>query len=225
LKHNKPTPRTGEVGLGRSKAQALAERLRLRGVESSGRDCDVAKESPDSLRKLFRGASLIVSTVDVPSASFVLNELVVETGTPALFVGAYELAAAAEVIPVRPGGPCLFCCVGFRAALAPNLSLQERRMAYQSADANRMVAQPGLAVDINFVASVAAAHALGMLDTEGGRADLLADDGFTLIHGPSRPRGALAELFTMPLEMIRARVKPAEPCAVCGYCAEAEQAS
>lgn len=211
--------------LGRSKAVALAERLGLRGVQATGRECDVTEESAEALRDMLRSASLVVSTVDVPSASFVVNELVVETGTPALFVGAYELAAAAEIIPVRPGGPCLFCSVGFRAGVAPNVNVPERRMAYQSADANEMVAEPGLGLDVTFIASVAAAQALAMLDPEGGRADLLASDGFTLVHGPSRPRGALAELFTGPLETIAARVKRDEPCPVCGYSTAAEKAS
>jgi molybdopterin/thiamine biosynthesis adenylyltransferase len=211
--------------LGRSKAVALAERLRLRGVRAQGCDSDVTKENTKFLKRWFSKASLVLSTLDVPSASFMVNELVVSTGTPALFVGAYEGAAGAEIIPVRPGGPCLFCTVGFRADLTPDLSPKERRQAYQSADANRMVAEPGLGVDINYIASVAAAHALAMLDPEGSRADLLASDGFTLIHGPSRPRDGLAELFTKPLETIRARVTRDEPCPVCGYFTRAEKVS
>jgi len=211
--------------LGRSKALALAERLRLRGVQASGRECDVTEESPEALRDLFRSSSLIVSTVDVPSASFTVNELVVEAGTPALFAGAYEGAAGAEIIPVRPAGPCLFCAVGFRAGLAPDLGPNERRRAYQSADAERMVAEPGLGIDINYIASVAAAHALAILDPDGSRADLLAGDGFTLIHGPSRPHDGLAELFAKPLETIRARVTRDESCPVCGYCTKKEGVS
>jgi hypothetical protein len=96
---------------------------------------------------------------------------------------------------------------------------------FESAAANRMVAEPGLGLDVTFIASVAAAHALAMLEPEGSRTDLLVSDGFTLVHGPSRPRGSLAELFTKPLEMIRARVKRDEPCPVCSYCTTQEKAS
>ena len=150
---------------------------------------------------------------------------VVSTGTPGLFAGAYTSAAGAEIIPVRRGGPCYFCVAGFRASLAPDLSPTERRQAYQDADANRMVAEPGLGVDINYVASVTAAHALAMLDPKGSRADLISDAGFILIHGPSRPKGGLAELFTKPLETVSARVTRDEPCPVCGFCSTTASAS
>lgn len=208
-----------QTDLGREKSLAVAERLSLRGVDALGVSLDVTAMPDHQLDVLLRRSDLIVATMDSPQAQFVVNEVAVRTRVPALFVGAYERACGGEIVAVRPGqGPCLFCAVGFRAGLAPGITLDERRRAYQSADANRLEAEPGLGLDIAYLASVVAAHALAVLDPEGSRADLLGGKGcFTLVHGPSRPRGTYADLFHAPLEAVRARVVRHDPCPVCGY--------
>lgn len=209
--------------LGRLKAVALADRLRLRGVQADAVVADVTTIDPKLLRLWFRKADLVLTTVDVPSASFFVNELVVETKSTGLFVGAYELAAAGEIIAVRSGsGPCLYCAVGFRAGLTADFNLRERRHAYQGADGAKMVAEPGLGVDVTYLGVVAAAQGLALLDPAGSRGALLGS-GFSLVHGPSVPRGGDGALFRAPLEFIQARVKRSEPCPVCGYVTEMEK--
>lgn len=206
--------------VGRSKAIALSERLRLRGIRSSAHNLDVTKADPTHLLELLGGCDLVVSTVDVPSASFLLNELIVDRGTTGLFAGAYELASAGEIIVVRPGkGHCLYCAVGFRTAIAPAMNLRQRRQAYRNADAERMIAEPGLAVDITYLATVAAAEALAILDPDGNRAALLGD-GFSLVHGPSTPSVDGTGIFQGPMDFVQASVARPEPCPVCGFAAK-----
>lgn len=205
--------------LGRSKVEAVAELLRHRGSRARAVCIDLAAGSDGTLDNLVREADLIVATTDSPAAQFTLNEVVVVAGGRAVFAAAYERACGGEVLVRVPGaGPCLFCAVGFRAGLTETLQPHERRRAYQSADEYRLEAEPGLALDIGFIASVAAAHCLAMLDPEGSRGDLVGGDGaFTLVHGPSRPRGPYADLFRSPLDLVRVRVSTDGPCPVCGY--------
>ncbi len=168
----------------------------------------------------------MVATTDSPLVQFLINEAVVRLGKVGVFAGAYELARAGEVLVVRPGsGPCLYCATGFRAAAAPNANLHERRQAYQSADLDRLTAEPGLGIDISFLASVTAAHVLAVLDPDGIRAVLLEHGGFTLVHGPSKPSGDHAALFRRPLDVLHATVVRDEPCPVCGFHKSAEAAS
>jgi hypothetical protein len=205
--------------LGRVKAVAVAELLRHRGSHARPVHIDLAAAAGQELEALVRAADLTVATTDSHAAQFTINEAVVNTGRPAVFAAAYERACAGEILARVPGAcPCLFCAVGFRAGVTEALRPQERRRAYQSADTNRLEAEPGLALDIGFIASVATAHCLALLDPDGSRGDLVGPEGaFTLVHGPSRPRGPYADLFRSPLDLIRVRVGTDAPCPVCGY--------
>ncbi len=209
------------IDLGREKSVAVAEKLSFRGVDALGVSLDVTSIPDDQLDVLLRRSDLIVATTDSPQAQFTINEVAVRNRIPAVFAGAYERACGGEVVVVRPdGGPCLFCAVGFRVGIGLGIQIDERREAYQGADQNRLDAEPGLGLDISYLASVTAAHVLAVLDPGGSRADLLGDGAvFSLIHGPSRPRGNLADLFHAPLEFIHARVTRSEACPVCGFVA------
>ena len=211
---------------GREKAHATAEHVSLFGCNALGATVDFEKINDDQIDLLLKCADVVVATTDSPLVQFLINEAVVRQGKPGVFAGAYELARAGEVLVVRPGeGPCLYCATGFRATAAPNANLHERRQAYQSADLNRLTAEPGLGIDISFLASVAAAHVLAVLDPQGSRSVLLEHGGFTLVHGPSRPSGHDAELFRRPLDVVHASVVRDEPCPVCGYHRQAQVAS
>lgn len=208
------------LDLGRSKADALADLLRRRAAQATPRIADVCSLSEPDLDQMTSSSDLVIIAMDSPQAQFLVNESCVRTGTAAVVAAAYERACAGEVLLVRPwtGGPCLYCATGFRAGLAPGVTVRERRQAYQAADANRLVAEPGLAADIASIAAVAAAYTLAVLDPTGSRAPLLdAAKAFVLVHGGSVPRDAYADLFQAPFDLIYARVTRDDPCPVCGY--------
>lgn len=205
--------------LGREKSVAVAERLSLHGVDAIGVTTDVTALSDHQLDALLKGSDLLLATMDSAHAQFVVNEAAIRNKIPAVFAGAFERACGGEVVVVRPGaGPCLLCAVGFRAGLAQDVHLKERRQAYQDADQNRLEAEPGLGADIGYIAAMAAAYCLAVLDPNGSRSALL-DDGhaFALVHGGSRPRDEYADLFRAPFDLIHARVVRDTPCPVCGY--------
>lgn len=206
--------------LGRVKAQAVAETLRWRRAQARPIQADYRTMPDAPRRELVARADLVIASTDSPQAQFLANEDCIATGTVGVFVGAYERACGGEIVLVRPGeGPCLFCSVGFRAGIANGIAVKERRAAYQDADVARLVAEPGLGVDITYLASVAAAHALALLDPAGSRGDLLTRcRGFKLLHAGSKPRDVYAELFyDGPFDFVHARVERAEPCPVCGW--------
>jgi len=204
--------------LGRAKALAVADLLRRRGARADWSASDLLGLEPDQLRALVAGADLVIASTDSVAAQLITNETCVAVGTPALFVGAHERACSGEIVLVRPGGPCLFCAVGFRAGLAGDVSVKERRLAYQAADANRLEAEPGLGADIAYLVATAAAYALAVLDPAGTRVDLLEPErAFTLVHSGSRPRDAYAELFQAPFDLVTAHVRRETACPVCGY--------
>jgi hypothetical protein len=216
----------GLADSGREKAHATAEHVSLFGCNALGATVDFEKIDDRQIDLFLKYADVVVCTTDSPLVQFVVNEAVVRLRKVGVFAGAYELARAGEVLVVRPGiGPCLYCATGFRASTAPSANLHERRQAYQSADLNRLTAEPGLGIDISFLASVTAAHVLAVLDPEGSRAVLLEHGGFTLVHGPSKPSGDHAGLFRRPLDVVHASVVRDEPCPVCGFHKQAEVAS
>lgn len=202
----------------RRKAKAVADLLRRRAVQVVSHDLDIVDLASGDLDELVGAVDLVLATTDSPAAQFVTNEACVRMKRQAVFAGAYERAAAGEVVAYRPGtGPCLFCAVGFRVGAAPSLIPHERREAYQDADQNRLIAEPGLGVDTAFLSTVAAAVALSLLDPSGSRAGLVAPGSFLLLHGGSAPREQLAEVFDSPFEFISARVMREDPCPICAF--------
>ena len=204
---------------GREKSLATAEHISLFGCDAIGVTADILKFDERGLDLLLKNADVVVATTDSPAVQFVVNESVVRLGKVGVSAGAYELARAGEVIVVRPGnGPCLYCGAGFRSSAVPSATPHQRRQAYQVADSARLTAEPGLGLDITYLASVVAAHVLAVLDPTGARGSLLEHGGFTLVHGPSAPQAEQAELFRRPMDVIHARVVRDEPCPVCGFC-------
>lgn len=205
--------------IGRYKAVALADQFRRRGVTAESLVVDILEMRREELEAVVDRVDLVVATMDSPAAQFTINEVCVDRRKPAVFAGAYERACGGEVVVVQPGlGPCLYCAVGFRAGLEPTIGLQERRPAYQDTQANQLTAEPGLSVDIGYLASVAAAHALALLDPTTSREPLRRPDrGFVLLHSGSEPRGDFRGLFREPFEHVYARVRRDIPCPICGW--------
>lgn len=212
----------GFADLGREKATATPEHISMFGCNALGVAVDIEKIDDRQIDLFLKPADVVVATTDSPVVQFLVNEAVVRLGKIGIFAGAYELARAGEILVVRPGsGPCLYCAAGFRAQVAPTAGPHERRQAYQRADMNKLTAEPGLGLDISYLASIVAAHVLAVLDPTGSRSALLAHGGFTLLHGPSAPQAQYTDLFRRPMDVVHARVVRDEPCPVCGFSSSA----
>ena len=205
--------------LGRSKVKAVSDLLGRRLACAEPVECDLTELTEDELDRLVATGDVVIATTDSPAVQFCVNEACIRTETPAVFAGAYERACGGEVTVVQPGvGPCLFCAVGFRARLAEEICVKERRQAYQDADAMRLEAEPGLGADIAYLSTVASAYVLAVLQPSGSRAQLLDPrHALVLVHGGSQPRDTFSDLFQLPFDFVRATVERSEPCPVCGW--------
>lgn len=203
--------------IGREKALAVADRLRSRYVEASSLAADIRDLTDTNLDALVSSADLTVASMDDVAAQLLVNEACVRTGTPGLFVGAYELAQSGEIVVLQPGtSPCLYCFVGFRSELAPTIGPTEHRGPYRDGSSGGLTAEPGLATDIVYLSSIAAAYAIAILDPRGSRKPLL-ERSFALVHGGNEPRGRAEQLFRMPFDVLFGTPDRSEPCPVCGW--------
>lgn len=208
--------------VGRQKAVALADVLHERGASAVPIVSDL---SDNGAAEALRDTDLLVVATDSPRVQFRMNEMALEYAVTAIFPQAYERACGGEVFILTPGqGPCLFCATGFRAGVSEAPFPVGGGQAYQSADANQLTAEPGLGVDISYLAAVAASYALAALLPSGSRKALLADDKrLVLVHGGSQPQEEFAEIFRRPFEHLAVGVNRPEPCPVCGWSSSGEE--
>jgi hypothetical protein len=153
--------RVADIGL--PKVRALADLIlavnpaaRIDGYRALLDDLDV-----EDLAEAVERADLVVAATDSNEAQERLGHFAYRIGRPALFPGLYRGAAGGEVIVVVDGAPCWGCCTGgVRGATAAGGESPHRATDYGT---GRLIAEPGLLVDVHHVASAAAKLALGLL--------------------------------------------------------------
>jgi len=164
-----------------------------------------------------QGADLVIASTDSNAVQFMVNEVCHALGIPSLYVGCYERACAGEILFVIPGKtPCFNCIMEFRQSNLKETKKKERRVPYSDEDPNSFKGEPGLAIDISYIVSIASAYALAMLLEDSERKGLLGfDRNLILIHSGNPPKGNYKEYFHMPFDLLFAKVKRDEECLVC----------
>jgi hypothetical protein len=153
--------RLSDIGL--PKVRALADLIlsvnpeaRVDGYEARLDDLDA-----DDLGSAVADADVVLAATDDNEAQERLGHFAYWTGRPAVFPGLYRGAAGGEVIVAVDGTPCWACSTGgARSALAEGGDSPHPETDYGT---GRLIAEPGLLVDIHHVASAAAKIALGLL--------------------------------------------------------------
>ncbi|MFI9821057.1 ThiF family adenylyltransferase [Streptomyces sp. NPDC052013] len=147
--------------IGRPKVSALAARLRAVNPELAvrGERRTVHGLGARGWAELLRGTDLLVAATDDNRAQRLLDHLAYWTGVPAVFPGLYRRAAGGEVIMTYPGAACWGCATAGIRDLSADTSLA-RPTDYGT---GRLVAEPGLVVDIQHVSAAAAKIALALL--------------------------------------------------------------
>lgn len=149
--------------VGRPKVTALAELIRSINPNASVDGCPVALETldGDELLALTAAADVVIAATDDTSAQERLGHFAYWAGRPAVFPALYRGAAGGEVIAVFDDLPCWTCNTGgVRSATAQAGDSPHRATDYGT---GRLVAEPGLLVDIHHVTSAAAKIALGLM--------------------------------------------------------------
>lgn len=118
------------------------------------------------LTKLINQSDLIVSAVDDPSASNLINYKVYPTEKPLVYIGLYRGAKGGEVIVVKNNStPCYQCSTGgIRESVSEtNLETVDRDVNYGT---NKLVSEVALGSDIHFVCCAAIKIIISLLSIE-----------------------------------------------------------
>jgi len=199
--------------LGRYKTRAVADLIwavnPLAAVECV--EADIVS-TPEAARKAVEGSSIALVCTDGNPSRFLVNELSLEFGVPAVYGGAYERAFGGHVLRVVPGQtPCFECVVGsVLASLGTLPEPQQGRVAYLgAANQKDFVAEPGLGLDVRFVALIQAKMAL--LTLLRGEETTLEDFPTDLVFWGNRREW----IFPAPLFAQFAKTKSREDCSAC----------
>jgi hypothetical protein len=205
--------------LGRSKSQAVRDLILRRNPRAKVQALqeDFLELSGAGQATCLQGSDLLIASTDSNAVQFLVNEVCHELRIPSLYVGCYERACAGEILFVIPGKtPCFNCFMEFRQASLKGIKKKERRIPYTDEEASDLKAEPGLAIDISYVVSIASAYALALLLPDSGRTSLLDPErNLILVHSGSPPQGKYKEIFRMPFDLLLAKVKRDKECPVC----------
>ncbi|GGV13083.1 hypothetical protein GCM10010260_60020 [Streptomyces filipinensis] len=117
-----------------------------------------------SLAELLGGSDLLVAATDDSRAQRHLDHLAYWKGVPAVFPGLYRGAAGGEVIMTYPDAACWGCATAGVRDLSTGTSLAQPT----DYGTGRLIAEPGLVVDIQHVAAAATKIALALLHPPDG---------------------------------------------------------
>ncbi|MGF6635235.1 HesA/MoeB/ThiF family protein [Paraburkholderia sp. MM6662-R1] len=117
-----------------------------------------------ALKDLLSNVDLVVSALDDPSATGIIDRYCYALSKPALFVGIYQKAHGGEVIAVVPGvTPCLGCATGGVRESLNDVTESRKILRQQDYATNKLEPQVALGSDIHFVCNSAVKVALSML--------------------------------------------------------------
>ena len=125
--------------------------------------------------RIASASDLVFVATDNELSRYLINEACLAAGTPAIYDGAYERAFAGEVVRVIPGEAGCYACV--RQALASTMRSISSQQAFDYTDDSEFQAEPGLGLEVSFIAMIHAKMALMTLlkGTESALGDLDAE--------------------------------------------------
>jgi molybdopterin/thiamine biosynthesis adenylyltransferase len=144
----------GLPDIGRAKVEAVRERI----LEKNPRAHVLAIQDSfarnnKNLVEHVSTSSLVIVTTDVDVAKREANMVCVKYKIPGLFAGVYERAFGGEVIRYYPDKtPCYNCTMGLIRTIEEQIPSGTVLVDYtEFDDPNKVVAEPGLSIDIGFV--------------------------------------------------------------------------
>lgn len=150
--------------LGRFKTTAVADRIRNvnPGARVTTFEVDICK-APHIVDEVLEGVDLAAVDTDSNSSRFLVNEIATRRRIPVVYAGAYERGMGGHVLRCIPGEtPCYECVVGALVSKLGELPEPRKgRIPYVGAEhENEFVAEPGLGLDVRFLALIQAKMAL-----------------------------------------------------------------
>jgi molybdopterin/thiamine biosynthesis adenylyltransferase len=136
-------------------------------------------ENQEQIRGLVERADIVVCGTDNRPSKLLVNKLCVETGTSAVYGGAFRRAYGGQVFRVRPKqSPCHQCFISAMPEEASDVEISTASDAEAVAYSDRPVAvEPGLSLDVLPIANLAAKLAmLELLAGEDSSLNALSQD-------------------------------------------------
>ena len=208
--HNLCRHQCGISDVGRYKTDALKEKI-LNINASAKVICEVS--TVELLRKeafdeyCIKEKTIIVGCADNRTADVYANSIAVMYKVPFISIGFWERAFAGEIFYYLPekNMPCYKCALGDGVELS-NRTNANRRIYTNEEDLTKVVFEPGIAADIDFVTTVGIKLILDILnrDSEGYTIRLLDSlQQYTLVCNTNKSEigGEMAEIFSYPLQV------------------------
>lgn len=203
----------GMADIGRYKTRAVKDAILGHNPQASVVCHEVDIIADDGLLEEIAAASdLVFVATDNQLSRYLINEACLLAVTPAVYGGAYERAFAGEVIRVVPGEAGCYACV--RQGMVSTIQSISRPQEVDYTDEEGLVAEPGLGLDVSFIALI---HAkLALLTMLRGTGSTLEDIDADMILWVNSARPQDGELFERPLVRHFVKVAKNQDCAACG---------
>jgi len=199
--------------LGRPKAEAVAELIRLRNPQA---EVEVRVGRIEQNMEVLDHLDLLVSGVDGEGPKYVLNQACLKRNLPAVYAGVYERGEGGDVVVIHPyNGPCYACWAAeLREGLAvSNLAPGEELDYGMIGEDGTLEAEPGLWLHVVRVAATQADMALNELLTGTnvhkdmpGNTVILANTALEILEGH----------ITQPYSAEWVNIERDPNCLVCG---------
>ena len=211
--HNVARHVCGLADVGRFKTRAVRDMILQHSPQASVRCYEVdISDDDDLLHQIVEDSDLVLVATDTELSRYLINDACLALETPAIYGGAYERAFAGEVIRVVPGEAGCYSCV--RQGLAETMRSISKQQVFDYTDDTELQAEPGMGLDVSFLAMLHAKVALMTLlrNTESSLGDIDAD----MIIWTNWARPEDGKLFEEPLARYFVHVKRSEDCPACG---------
>lgn len=199
--------------LGRPKAEAVAELIRLRNPQA---EVEVRVGRIEQNMDVLDHLDLLISGVDGEGPKYVLNQACLKRNLPAVYAGVYERGEGGDVVVIHPyNGPCYACWAAeLREGLAvSNLAPGEELDYGMIGEDGTLEAEPGLWLHVVRVAATQADIALNELLTGTnvhkvmpGNTVILANTALEILEGH----------ITQPYSAEWVNIERDPNCLVCG---------
>ena len=211
--HNISRHVCGLADVGRYKTRALRDAILQHNPRASVvcHQFDVI-ENNELLEQVIQSSDLVfVATGNEPSR-YLINDACLAMGKPAVYGSAYQRALTGEVIRVVPGEAGCYACA--RQGPGNTMRSIEGQGVLDKTDDSELQAEPGLGMDVSFIALI---HAkLALMTLLRGTASDVGDIDAEMIIWTNSPKTQDSEPFQGELTRHLVRVAKIEGCPACG---------
>lgn len=207
--HNIARHVCGLHDIGRYKTRALADLLHDKhpAVHVEVHEFDILTDR-GRLTRVVEGSDLVVAATDSETSKRLINQICWPRSIPAVYGAAYDRAFGGDVLRVvPPDTPCYECF--FKEISELFDTAPKKTIDYSSADPTKVVAEPGLGIDVAFVALILAKMAL--LTLLRGTRSVLEDLPSNYVMWGNRREW----VFEYPLQSLFPDVAVNPTCSVC----------